>query len=407
MVTLAVARYLEPELFGRLSYLLAMVSFLAPLMAMGMNSIVSRELVLRPDSCQRILGSALVIRLSASCLIFIVAAFLSRVYLPSHQQSMFLLLAGASIMNCTLIFEFWLHANSANRYGAVLRLSVLALSSGLRLIAVFFGARIEVFYYIASFEFVLSGLLYLWVYHQVGEGPKKLRCSADEIKYLLSKGRWLLFSGLAATLYMKIDQIMLGYLIDERTVGIYAVAAKLSEGWFFIPAAIVTAHFPDMIKKRDEDRIAYQRQLQQLNDTLFVISIIIASAVTLVAPWFIETVFGDSYRDSSEVLVVHIWGVILIFMRSLLSKWLINEDLLYLSVLSQVAGALVNVAVNFMLIPGFGAVGAAYATVISYSVASYFILFIHKDSRPMAFIVTKTMLLPFRLISSAAAKRSS
>ena len=107
--------------------------------------------------------------------------------------------------------------------------------------------------------------------------------------------------------------------------------------------------------------------------------------------------FGETYAESVPILVTHVWAGVFVFMRALLSKWLIAEDLLKLSMLSQVLGALVNIILNLKLIPVYGPVGAAYATLISQAVAGYLVLFLHRDLWPMAMVVTRSIFLPIRL----------
>jgi PST family polysaccharide transporter len=98
------------------------------------------------------------------------------------------------------------------------------------------------------------------------------------------------------------------------------------------------------------------------------------------------------------VLLVHIWAAILVFMRALLSKWLIAENLLRMSLLSHSLGALANVFLNYYLIPPHGPVGAAYATVLSYFFAGYLVLFCNRRLLPMALVVNRSFLLPFRVL---------
>ena len=124
----------------------------------------------------------------------------------------------------------------------------------------------------------------------------------------------------------------------------------------------------------------------------------LAVLTTFSAGWLIPFLFGAEYLLSVEVLLVHIWAAILVFMRALLSKWLIAESLLKISFLSQVSGAIANIILNYFLIPMMGPVGAAYATVVSYAVASYAILFLRKETRPMALVVTRSLILPYRLL---------
>ena len=168
--------------------------------------------------------------------------------------------------------------------------------------------------------------------------------------------------------------------------------------WYFVPAALVTSYFPQLIKKRSNDPDEYALDIQKLNDLLFIFALTVAVLVTATADSLIPLFFGERYVEAIPVLLVHIWASILVFMRALLSKWLITENLLRLSLLSQALGALVNVFLNYYLIPYYGPVGAAYATVFSYFVASYLVLFSNRQLRPMALVVSRSFLLPFRVL---------
>ena len=187
-------------------------------------------------------------------------------------------------------------------------------------------------------------------------------------------------------------------MLGDSALGIYVVATKLSEVWYFLPAALVTSFFPYLINKRDTDATGYWVDLQKLNDLLLSMGLVITVAMTLGAQWLVPNLFGVEYADATVVLVVHIWATLFVFMRTLLSKWLIAEELLPLSLLSQGAGVVLNVLLNYYWIPLYGPTGAAYATVISYALAGYFILFVHPDLRPMARIVGRSFALPWRLV---------
>jgi Na+-driven multidrug efflux pump len=86
------------------------------------------------------------------------------------------------------------------------------------------------------------------------------------------------------------------------------------------------------------------------------------------------------------------------FMRSLFSKWVLIENALVFSLVSHGFGALVNVLANLALIPAFGGQGAAVATLLSYAASSYFFLFFFAKTRPLALKMSKSLLLPARVI---------
>ena len=146
------------------------------------------------------------------------------------------------------------------------------------------------------------------------------------------------------------------------------------------------------------DPSGYALDLQKLNDALFIFALAVAVLVTATADSLIPLFFGESYIEAVPVLLVHIWAAILVFMRALLSKWLITANLLRMSLFSQTLGALANVFLNYYLIPPYGPVGAAYATILSYFLAGYLVLFCNRQLLPMALVVNRSFLLPFRVL---------
>ena len=397
-VTLAVARHLMPEGFGQLSYLLALVALVSPFMTVGLNSVLSREVLHRTFDVHLIIGSALTIRVIAGFLVAPVVIGIAYLYLESRQANLFVFLVLCSVSNAALVVDFWLQAHVASRYSALIRLATLLLFSLAKLVAIESNGGLAAFIYLAGLEVFCLGVFYLFAYNRLAGGINQLRVSLDESRSLLKHSRWLMFSGIAAMIYLKVDQVMLGILVNDRAVGIYAAAARISDVWYFIPGAVAVSYFPQLINKRKNDPVGYSSDLQKLNDSLFCAALVIASFVTLAAPWLVRLLFGASFEESIPVLVVHIWVGIFVFMRALLSKWLITENLLKLSMVSQILGALVNIALNFKLIPLFGPLGAAYATLISFAVASYIVLFFHRDLWPMAKVVSKSIVLPVRLL---------
>jgi O-antigen/teichoic acid export membrane protein len=397
LATFVVARYLLPEHFGQLSFLLALVSLLGPLMALGLNSLLTSELLKRPIDQQDIIGTAIFLRLSCGLVVAVVSTLAA--YPLIENWHLFAMLVFSSIWGAFSVIDFWLQANLANQYAALLRVGSVLFVSVLRFCAVWMGAGLHVFVLFCCLDFCVVGFGYILLYKKFSNGGQNLRISRDEICKLLNDSKWLFFSGIAAMIYLKVDQVMLGVLLDNKAVGIYSGAVKLSEVWYFIPAALMTAYFPRLLQTRVSNRTEYLAEIQKLNDVLFIIAFIIAFTVTCSADWLVNLVFGTAFSESASILVIHVWAAIFVFMRALLSKWLISENFLRLSFLSQTAGAIANILLNLFLIPLYGALGAAYATLISFALAGFFILFIFPDLKPMALVVTRTLLLPYRVLN--------
>jgi O-antigen/teichoic acid export membrane protein len=248
-------------------------------------------------------------------------------------------------------------------------------------------------------ESVLIALILIFVYYKrTVLNILNWKFSLKLSKELISKSWMIMLGSFFAIIYLKSDQIMLKWMIGDSEVGIYSVASLLSEVWYFLPAIIVTSLFPKIIEYKENNIKQYYKRLQQLMDLLFVVALIIAIIISLIATNVITLLYGNAYADSGIILSIHIWAGLFIFMREVFSKWIIVENLLQFSIITHGLGMIFNIILNLILIPEYGAVGAAIATIISYSIASYFSLLFFKKTRIIFFMMTKAMLSPFHYL---------
>ena len=218
------------------------------------------------------------------------------------------------------------------------------------------------------------------------------------MKKLLRQCWPLILSGLAAQIYLKIDQIMLGLIISDSAVGIYSVAVRFSEVWYFIPNIFVSSAFAVLLSYKSRDESMYYFKMQKLLDYLFLFALSIAILIMIIANPLIYFLYGQEYISAAPVLTVHIWASLFVFMRALLSKWLIAEELTFFSLVTHLTGAIVNISLNLVLIPKFGIMGAAIATLISYAFASYGALFFDRRTVVFARMMTISLLSPIRYL---------
>jgi len=215
-------------------------------------------------------------------------------------------------------------------------------------------------------------------------------------KNMMSQG-WMVMGGaLFAAVYRKIDQSMLMWMASPTEVGVYAVAAQLSEVWEFVPVAIVSSLYPMLIRLKDEQPQRYRLRLQQTFDFLALLSIGLALVVTFIADDLMLLLYGEAYQASGSVLQIHIWSCVFVFFRALFSKWIHIEQVLIFSLVTQGVGAVSNVALNYWLIPIHGATGAAWATLLSYGSASFLCLVCHQKSRIVFWMMLKSLLVLIR-----------
>ena len=396
---LCLARVMGPNNFGSLNYLLAIIALIAPIVSLGLQSIVVRELINLPGEKDKIISTVIGFRTMGAVLgafICLVFAFLDKSLSDVDVLSLYILAIG-SIFNGLNGLELWFQAKVAAGIVAKMRTLVLTLFSVLKVVVVFNTDSVMAMASVFAIEQFVLGLGFLTMYY-IDSG--KLKISQFDWSYgvaLLKQSIWLVLSGVAAVIYLKIDQVMLGQMVGRESVGVYAVAVRVSEVWYFFATAIVISVFPSLLSLRQKDLGKYYSRLQTICDLLLVSALMVAICVTLLAPLVIPVLFGEAYRESALLLSIHVWSGVFVFMRALVSKWLIAEHLLKFSLISHGLGAVINITANYLFIPSFGGVGAAYATVLSYAVASYLTFWLHPSTIPIAKIMSRSLILPLTL----------
>jgi O-antigen/teichoic acid export membrane protein len=395
-----VARYLGPEQLGILSYALAIISFVGVFSYLGLSGILVHEIVDKPGEHDEILGTVFLMKVIGSIVAYIIIVIIS--FLTTDVGSTkfwILIIVGLSLFFRPIeVLSLFNESKVMAKYSTKASLYAFTIITLLKVILILSSTSLLFFGLVSPLQALISSSFLLFFFFKQGYSVKKWTINLDRAKELLGKSWKLIFSSVLAIIYLKIDLIMLSSMIDDHAVGIYSVAATLSEAWYFIPGAIVSSLFPALIKKKKENYIEYEKKLQQLYDFLFLIAFSLAIIISFFSEQIIFLLYGEAYNESVMVLVVHIWAGIFIFMRTLFSKWIIMENLLILSLYSHVFGALLNVVLNFVFIPEYGAVGAAITTLISYMGAAYLGLFIHHSSRGQAKMMTLSLLLPFRIL---------
>lgn len=401
IMNILISRYLGPENFGFLSYSVALVTVFAVATHMGLGGIVIKELVSFPDEQEKIIGTVFFLKLLGALFGFLVVLIIDIFTEEVLSLNFFVLfiIALSIFFKPFEVIDFWFIANVKAKYTAITNTVSLLIVSMLRLIFIF-GSMSLLWFATANLiqAFIIATLFIYFFYNKTNLKFRKLCFSLKKARYLLSKSWMIALGGLFSIIYLKIDMIMLKWLVGSESVGVYAVAASLSEVWYILPTIIVTSLFPKIIKLKEGSEIIYHNRLQQLFDFLFIMALILAVTISFIAKDLILLLYGKEYAESGYILAIHIWAGVFIFMRALFSKWIIIEDVPMFSLITQGFGALTNVVLNFILIPQYGVYGAAFATLLSYAMASYFVLIFYAKTREIFWMMTKAMVSPFRYL---------
>lgn len=372
LVGIWLARYLGPEQFGILSFSESFVAIFSALMTLGLNGIVVRELVRGNTEQNVLLGTALVLRAAGSVLMLLLVWVAVHIYIRDAQTSKITLLIGlAAALQVFEVIDFYFQARVISRYSATSNACVIIASSLLKIYLIQIHASIVAFAYVFLFDVLLLASLYLYFYERRGESIFAFRFRLDIAKQLLSDSWPLIFSGILISIYMKIDQVMLQKYLGPWYVGQYAAAVRLSDVWLFITIVITNSLFPAILNAKMISDELFEKRMTRLYKLLVFISLLISCITFIFSEQLVLLTFGEGYAKAITVLQLYIWSIVFVFLNNASWKWYIAENLQKIAMLRLCLGAIVNIILNMLFIPRFGLEGAAYATLISYILATY------------------------------------
>ncbi|MGF1858312.1 flippase [Photobacterium profundum] len=395
LITVWMARYLGPEQFGTFSFSLSFVTLFSVLVSLGLENLVVREILNRPKEEASILASALLMRLLGGVFLFGFSALFITQIRPNEPSILVLVMifSFGFFFKSFEVLRYWFEAHVKAKYSAALEAVAITASVIVKASLILMEAPLTYFAWTIAVETIVmaSGLLIL--YRRQGNAIKNLKPKLDKMRDLLVEAWPLILAGTLYTIYSKIDQIMLGKMVGSEAVGVYAAAVKFSEGWFFIPAVIATSLFPLMLNARKKNKEIYLERTQHLLNLMVVIGVLAALGISGIAHPLIMLAFGSAYEDAALILIVHIWGGVFLAMSGISYRYFIAEGLQKYSFYRGLTGVVVNVLLNIWLIPLYGAMGAAIATVVSQFMALYLFNATNRKTRGMFNMQTRALFL--------------
>lgn len=392
-VTIAVIRYLGPDQFGLYSYAISFYGLFVAFVSLGLESISIRELVKHPEQRDEILGSVFYTQLLGAVITISLIALTLLITSEALLTSVLILIISVSSFFQTFnVIDYYFRSTVKAKYSVYVLFTSVLLVSLIKFALIIIKAPLIYFIIAFALEFVFNAIGYFIVYHL--QKLKIVQWKFDkELAISLLKDSWpLILSGVVVSIYMKVDQVLIKNMLDVKEVGYYAAAVRLSESWYFIPVAISNALFPAIVNAKNISRELYLTRLQKLYDILAWIAIGISIPVSFFSAEIINLLYGSKYLSSAPILTIYIWAGAAVFLGVASSQYLVTENLTKISLMRTSLGMIANVILNIIFIPQYGIVGSAVATLISYTLATFSIIFF-KDTSHQFVMMLKSIFL--------------
>ncbi len=367
-----VARYLGPEQFGIFGYALAFTSIFASIAKLGLDGILVRELVNHPQKRDTYLGSAFWLKIiGAFFAIGLMAIILPFTSNDTATKLYIFIIASGLIFQSFEVVEFYFQSQVLAKIITICKVIQLALSLIIKSYLVLTEAQLVWFVFVILFDYLSLAVSYYIAYKLI-KNPSFYKYFNLSIAKKLLKDSWpLIFASIVVSIYMRIDQIMIKEMLGEYEVGIYSAASRLSEAFYFIPMLILSSFFPAILNSKNHNLEIYNQRLQILYTSMVWLAISIALPMTFFSDWLILLIFGQLYQEAGQVLMIHTWTAVFVFIGVVYSGYLTIENKTKKAFYRTLIGAIVNVFLNYILIPIHGIKGAAFSTLVGQFSANY------------------------------------
>lgn len=396
LVSVWVARYLGPEQFGTFNYVLSFVAMFSCITTLGLDGIVVRDIVGTPEKSNEIMGSAFVLKFCGSLLAMMLSLFAISL-VKKNDANLFLYVAiicSGQIFLSLNVIDLFFQSQVKSKYSVYAQNCAFLVLSSIKIAMILNKASLTAFVWTTFAESLLSMSLMLVLYKK-NHNIRGWRPNVHTMGLLLKQSWPFIISGLAVMVYLRLDQVILGSLIDNRQVGLYSVAVRMIDLWYVVPGVIASSVFPSLISIGKESRTQLYEQIQKLYTFMLWTAIFVACLVSLIATPLIALVFGAKYAESAPILSLLAWIAVPMFASFPRQRLFYVENKLTHGLHLEVWIASISLLANFYFIPKYGAKGAAIAALIANFTSEIIVAIYLQPFRESLLMYGKSLMAPF------------
>lgn len=381
VISMLTARFLGPSDFGLINYAASIVAFVTPIMYLGLNGVLVQEIVNTPEKEGEILGTSVTMTFLSSLLCVIgVISFAAAVNRGERETvivcalySMLLIFQSLELLN------YWFQAKLLSKYASGVALFAYAVISGYKIYLL--AAHKSIYWFALSnaldYMIIVMGLFI--VYKRLAGG--RLKFNLSTAKRLWGKSRYYIVSNMMIAIFAQTDRIMLKLMINDAATGYYSAAVACAGMTGFIFTAIIDSFRPLIFDDKKTDEIRYEKDMCRLYGIIIYLSLLQSLVITLFSGLIIKILYGAAYSASINALKLIVWYTTFSYLGSVRNIWILAENKQKYLWIINLSGALANVALNYILIPIMGIMGAALASLVTQIFTNVIIGFIIRPIR--------------------------
>lgn len=365
LIGMLTAQYLGPSNYGLINYASSIVTFFIPIMTLGLNSILVQEIIQNPNQEGEILGTSIVMSLGSAVLCIIGVASFELVANAGETDTLIVcaLYSLILIFQAVDLIQYWFQAKLMSKYTSITMLcAYLAVS----IYKIFLLATEKSIYWFAlsnAIYYAIVAISLLIIYIRCG--GRKIFFSVQTGKRLISRSKYFIVSSVMTVVFTHTDIVMLKIMLDDAATGYYSAAVTCACVSSFVFGAIIDSARPTIIQSAKLCREQFEHNMIRLYSVVIYLSLAQSILMTIFARPIIRMLYGNQYDMAANVLRFVVWYTTFSYIGVARGIWMLVEEKQKYLLTANVFGALANVILNAILIPRYGILGAAFASMVT------------------------------------------
>ena len=365
VINMISARFLGPSNYGLITYVASIVAFVLPIMQLGLSKTLVMDLIERPNEEGTVLGTAFAMNI-VSALACMTAVYGYLCIVDSNEPTTILvgfIYSISLIFQATEIFNYWFQAKLLSKYVSIASLIAYVVVACYKIYLLVNGKSVVWFALSNSIDFAIISVILFVVYKK--KGNQRLSISFKLGKEMLKRSKHYILSAMMVTIFQQTDRIMLKQILNETETGYYSAAITCVGVTAFIFQAIIDSFRPEILEAKKNKSKNYESDVSMLYCVITYLALIQCVVMTVCAKPIVLLLYGSKYINSITPLQIAVWFSTFSYYGAVRNIWILAENKQRYLWIINLSGAILNVVLNAILIPFFGASGAASASLVT------------------------------------------
>ncbi|NME72550.1 flippase [Flammeovirga aprica] len=377
-----VSRYLGPKNIGIWDFSVSVTSFFLIFSSLGIERVAIKNFVeVSHEKNIQNFSTLLSLRIIISIISFLGAGFLLQYYAENDGEKIIIgwLVASSILIQVTEVITFDFQANLLSKFTVISKITGFILASVAKVY--FIINDYDLTYFIGAYllELFIGSVLLLYHYFKLRK-PVYFSFSKKLFNEYLHSFLPLLLSAFAYTVYTQIDQVMIGRMLGDESLGVYSRAVKL----FMISTAIYTilasSLFPELTKQWKKGIESLNSSYERISSMLTGISYVGVLFTWILADLIIDILYGKAFAGAALNLKILMISAIFQYNGGMRGNYLILTNQKNIIMISSFCSMGLNILLNYILIPTYGTNGAAFASIFTVFFTTFLLNFLFKKT---------------------------